>query len=361
MTAIIDVFDKCTACGLCVNECIFLAGLSKTPKEASEDLLRGVNATKTYPFSCFLCNLCKAVCPNKIDVAEMFLEARRDLAPTLTSSNTCYRLFFADEDSFIMDAYKKHRGISYEALSPETFRYAFFLGCAMACFSPKAVTKTYELLKEELQDVGVIDLCCGKPIYDAGLTERAMKWLTYRVISELKRHKCTTIITACPNCYYYLKRMLPKDFALATLYDYIGSKLKSKVEGLTLTIHDSCPDRFEGLFARHVREILSKCNIIEMEHSKERTICCGAGGLVSCIDPSLPSNLMSSRIGEAVEIGAPLIVVYCYSCANMFWSFQPSIEVKHILNLALNVEDESEVIKRGELTKIIMEMMTRQQ
>ncbi|RLF06445.1 MAG: hypothetical protein DRJ60_04390 [Thermoprotei archaeon] len=361
MTAIMDVFNKCTACGLCVNECAFLTGLGKTPKEASEDLLGGIDATKTYPFSCFLCSLCKAVCPNEIDVAEMFLEARRSLASIFASSNACYRLFFADEEFFVMDAYKKHRGISYEAFSPQTFKYAFFPGCAMACFSPKAVTKTYELLKEELQDVGIIDLCCGKPIYDVGLTERAMKWLMDRVVGELKRHECTTLITACPNCYYYLKRVLPKDFALATVYDFIGSKLKDKVEGLTLTIHDSCPDRFEGLFARHVRDILSKCRIIEMEHSKEKTMCCGASGLVSCIDPSLSSSLMSNRINEAVNTGASLMVVYCYSCANMFWSFQPSIEVKHVLNLVLNVEDESEAIRQGELTKIIMEIMTKQQ
>ena len=43
----------------------------------------------------------------------------------------------------------------------------------MNYFSPKAVTKLYELLAERLGSVGVLDVCCGEPLYDSGLGLRA--------------------------------------------------------------------------------------------------------------------------------------------------------------------------------------------
>jgi hypothetical protein len=51
------------------------------------------------------------------------------------------------------------------------------------------------------------------------------------------------------------------------------------------------------------------------------------------------------------------MVVYCYTCASTFWSLQQSVEVKHLLNLLLNVEDNSEVVKRGEVGKMVMEII----
>ena len=358
--AVIDVLNKCTECGACVAECLFLTNLGMTPKKMAEDLMGEIDVTKTYPYSCFLCGLCKSLCPNDVDVADMILEARKAIASSYGPLNACYKLFLADEQNFIMDAYKRRRGISYEAYTPKEFQYAFLPGCAMACFSPKATVKVYELLKDELQSVGIIDMCCGKPMYDIGLADRASNWLD-RISSELKGRGSTTLVTACPNCYYYLKAKLKGKFEVATIYDFIGNKLKDKIKGLTVTIHDSCPDRHEGIFAKWVRDLLSKCEIVEMKHSRERTLCCGAGGLVSCIDPSLPSNLMSKRLEEILETGAQIVVVYCYSCANMYWSLQPALDVKHVLNLALQVEDESEVLKQGELAKLASELISAMQ
>jgi Fe-S oxidoreductase len=60
----------------------------------------------------------------------------------------------------------------------------------MSCFSPKAVTKLYELLAEKLGDVGVLDVCCGKPLYDSGLESGARKWLDNRLVVELRKRGC---------------------------------------------------------------------------------------------------------------------------------------------------------------------------
>jgi len=330
-----------------------------TPKRIAEDLMSGVDPTKVYPMSCFLCGLCRSVCPFSLDIPSMILQARSELSSTWGMINACHRLFLADDPVFIMDIYRRQKGISYEGMVKENFNYAFLPGCAMLCFSPKATAKLYDMLSRRLGEVGLVELCCGKPLYDLGLVERAASWIS-KLEEYLKKSGCRSIVTACPNCYYHLKSMFGGRIEVLTVYDVVGDELKGRVKGLKVTIHDSCPDRFEGLFAKHVRSLLSECEVIEMKHSKKRSLCCGAGGLVSCIDPSLPAVLSGNRVEEALETGADVMVVYCYSCASLFWGSQPTVNVKHILDLALDTEDESEAVKRGELSQVIMKVMSEQ-
>ncbi|NHW44144.1 MAG: (Fe-S)-binding protein [Candidatus Verstraetearchaeota archaeon] len=357
MSSLTLVLDKCVSCNICVEECVFLYNLGKNPREIAEGLLKGDERVRGCQFLCFLCGLCRAVCPNQVEVVEMMLDSRHSLAESLVQQNTCYRIYFPDEPVFFVDALKERMNINFSGYVPRTFRYAFLPGCSMSCFSPKAVTKLYELLAEELGDVGVLDVCCGKPLYDSGLESRARKWLDNRLVVELKKRGCKTIITACPNCFYYLKSKLPSFYEVTTPYEVLKDYFERKPEGMTLTIHDSCPDRFEGVFAEQVRKTLSECRIIEMAHSKRKTLCCGAGGLVSCSDMALPLTLVERRLSEFAGTGASLMVVYCYTCASTFWSLQQSVEVKHLLNLLLNVEDNSEVVKRGEIGKMVMEII----
>jgi len=360
MSYLTMVLDKCSSCGICVEECAFLRKIGKTPREIAEGLLRGDEELRGCQFLCFLCGLCKAVCPNQVDVAEMMLESRRSLAELLVQQNMCYRINLPDEPVFLISAFKERMSINFSDYVSRTFKYAFFPGCSMSCFSPRAVIKLYELLTEELGDVGILDLCCGKPLYDLGLRSRARRWLEHRLAAELESHGCEAIITACPNCFYYLKSKLSNRYELVTPYEVLEDYFKHKLRGVTLTIHDSCPDRFEGVFAEQARRILSESRVIEMVHFKRKTLCCGAGGLVSCNDTTLPLTLVEMRLSEFANTGASLMVVYCYTCASTFWSLQQSVEVKHLLDLLLNVEDNSDVVKRGELGKIFMEIVTSQ-
>ena len=290
-------------------------------------------------------------------MAEMMLDGRRSLAELLVHQNECYRVSFPDERVFLVNVIKERMRIDFSEYAESTFEHAFLPGCSMSYFSPKAVVKLYELLSEKLESVGVLDVCCGKPLYDSGLESRARKWLNDKLTADLERHGCKTIITACPNCFYYLRSKLSNRYKLTTPYEVLGGYFTHKPEGTTLTIHDSCPDRFEGLFAEQIRKLLSNCRVIEMAHSKKRTLCCGAGGLVSCKDVALSLDFAMKRLREFVSTGTSLMVVYCYTCAGVFWSLQQSLEVKHVLNLLLNVEDNSEAVRRGDLGKIIMEVV----
>jgi Fe-S oxidoreductase len=229
----------------------------------------------------------------------------------------------------------------------------------MSIYSPEATMQVYEKLNGKIGDVGLLDSCCGKPLEDIGLSERASKWLL-KLEESLREHNCAGIITACPNCYYYLRSKLQEKFKLLTVYEVLEDEIKRGLSNCNckVTVHDSCPDRFKGIFAAHVRGFFRNHQIVEMKHCKEKALCCGAGGMVSCADPNLPAIASEIRAKEFFETNAELMVVYCYTCAQMFWASQPEIKTKHILDLALKTQDMSEEVKSQELSKFAIKLLT---
>jgi|YelNatPaOPRAMG01_1025707.scaffolds.fasta_scaffold01530_5 Fe-S oxidoreductase len=351
-----DIMQRCSECQLCVYECFFLSNLRKTPKKVVEELAKKLDPVKSYIMECFLCGLCQAVCPLNLDFPSVIAHARLEQASFVLNDRR-YKLFLPDEPMFFPRAYKTYKNLNYDSSEKNSFVYAFLPGCSMSCYSPEATLKVYEKLEEKL-DAGLVDLCCGKPLSDAGLAERALKWLV-RLESYLKSKGCEKIITACPKCYYHLQSMFQGRFEVLTVYEVLGELLKEGLDSFNskIAIHDSCPDRFKGHFATHVRKLFNNEQVLEMSHSRNRTICCGSGGMVSCFNPYLSAMASSRRVMEFLEAGADLMVVYCYTCAQIFWVTMPKIETKHVLDIALKTHDASQDVKNQEVSKIAMKLL----
>ncbi|MBS7605409.1 MAG: (Fe-S)-binding protein [Candidatus Bathyarchaeia archaeon] len=351
------ILDECIECRLCVEECPFLSKYSLTPKDIVRRLLGGINQNKRYIMECLLCGLCRSVCPKNLDFPSVISYARQLFSKNIIDE-IYYRLFMPDDPLFFPKAYKTYKGINYSIPENGSFEYIFFPGCSMSSYSPEAVKKIYWKLVEKLCNVGFTDLCCGKPLADIGLIEGSSKWLL-KLENYFTKHECRNIIVACPMCYYHLKHSLPNIYKILTIYEIMGETFTEEmsISDLKVTIHDSCPDRSEGIFATEVRNLLKNYKIIEMKHSREKSLCCGAGGMASIADPNLTLNLSSKRAEEFYSTGADLMVVYCYTCAQIFWSTQPSIQTKHVLDLVLGTRDSSEDIKSGEVGNLIAKFL----
>jgi Fe-S oxidoreductase len=71
-------------------------------------------------------------------------------------------------------------------------------------------------------------------------------------------------------------------------------------------VHDSCPDRFEGIFGRQVRERLaaSGFKLTELAHSGKDRCAAAAAGWFSHFRPDLAEGLVGGRLAEARQAGA---------------------------------------------------------
>jgi Fe-S oxidoreductase len=193
--------------------------------------------------------------------------------------------------------------------------------------------------------------CCGKPLYQLGTLSRAER-NRENLQARFKRLGIKLLVTACPNCYYELQEALQGlEIKIVTVYEVLKDseyyQFVPAANPIKCTIHDSCPDRFQGVFGRQVREALQTAGYetVEMAHNRTDTFCCGSGGQVSHFRPDFTEEVIARRIQEACDTGAETLVAYCLSCVLNFCKNPSGLKVIHVLNLLLNVNEDYDGLK----------------
>jgi len=317
---------KCINCKLCQKECEFLRKFGK-PKNIADSYDPTDKVHQGMPFECSLCQLCAAVCPVKINPAEMFLEMRRE---TVTMGNGDY-----PEHAVIL-GYEK-RGTSkrytYYAL-PEGCDTVFFPGCTLPGTRPDKVIKLYEHLKKSVPSLGIVLDCCTKPSHDLG-REKHFSAMFEEMKHFFVNNGIRNVIVACPNCYKIFNQY-GGELSVLTAYEFMSSNGLPETGQIndTITIHDPCSLRYAESVQSAVRDLSKKkgLSIIEMKHSDRKTLCCGEGGSVGSLAPDLSRNWGLLRKKEA---NGRRIITYCAGCANFLGSLTPT---SHILDIIFEPE-----------------------
>lgn len=327
-----DIGKKCLECGLCSKCCQLLAEVGRSPK-----LLAAQGVTATEAFSCTLCGGCEAACPEGLSPKGLFAEGRRQ---AVNAGECCldeYRYLFPDRENSLMNVYRRFSGIDYSDIELKgEADSAFFPGCTLLTYAPDLTREVYARLRDGCGSIGLMSDCCGKPLSQLGLPQRADK-ATRKLVARIKEHNVRELITACPGCYYELQPILKAaGVRLRTVYEVLAVAVPA-ANGKLCTVHDSCPDRFDGIFGRQVRELLQKSGfpLGEMAHSQKNTICCGSGGMISHFRPDLTEELVGQRLAEARSVGAEVLVSYCVSCVSKFAAAADGLVVDHALSLLL--------------------------
>jgi heterodisulfide reductase subunit D len=64
------------------------------------------------------------------------------------------------------------------------------------------------------------------------------------------------------------------------------------------------------------RDILRALGVelVEMEHNRMFSTCCGGGGGVADTDPALAMEVAKNRVRDALEVGVETIITVCPTC-----------------------------------------------
>ena len=134
------------------------------------------------------------------------------------------------------------------------------------------------------------------------------------------------IVTGCPHCFNTLANEYP-DFGgryqvihhselLAQLVRD-GRLSPARTDRHTITYHDSCYLARHNDVLESPRELVSAVGQpVEMERSRKRTFCCGAGGAHMWMEER-GSPINSARVQEAAGTGADTLAVACPFCTVM--------------------------------------------
>lgn len=350
-------------CKACARECLMLEELGSTPGRLFTEVDETGRMDPLIPYSCNLCGKCRKVCPQGFPLQEVFQGIRNELV-----ANNCGPL--KQHGPILM-----HQRFSYSSIFTGSFaaingktRTVFFPGCSLSAYYPDAVGKLYRHLGENLDGVGALLTCCGKPTKAIG-QQALFKQKLGTVLAEIRSLGAVEVVTACQSCYKILCDYAPEAIpglsvkSLWVVLDEIGLPKSVFPEHAccggdkTVAIHDSCVTRDEDSIHHAVRNIVSRLGygIEEMPNSRSLTRCCGQGGMIVPVNPALAGRVMR----RTAESQAEQIVTYCAACkASMTLGGKTGL---HIVDLLFreNLQDKSLAKVAGPLTSWLNRWKTK--
>ncbi len=233
----------------------------------------------------------------------------------------------------------------------------YWMGCA-ATYDDRArkvAQATVALLKYAGVDVGVLgamEKCTGDPARRLG-NEYLYQSLAVENVETLNAAEPDVILTTCPHCFNTIKNEY-QDFGghytvkhhAEYLAELVAEGKLTPIRDLeeTLTYHDSCYlGRYNGIYdaPRVILESVPGVQLTEMERSRERSFCCGAGGGRMWLEEHQGQRINQNRAQQALETGATTIATACPFCLTMMRDGVQSLDQD---DKQIKVRDFSEVL-----------------
>ena len=183
--------------------------------------------------------------------------------------------------------------------------------------------------------LGSMEGCSGDPARRLG-EENLFQTLAKQNIATLKSVSFKYLVANCPHCFNTIKNEYPQ-------FGNLGDGLQPEIihhsvllkkllaeDKLTLkdggmkdvTFHDPCylgryNDEYDA--PRESLKAIKGLKIIEMERSREKGLCCGAGGGHFWMDLKIGGGerINSIRAAEAAATGASTVATGCPFCMQM--------------------------------------------
>jgi Fe-S oxidoreductase len=345
---------------------ILLAGLQEQRKEVAEHKLLDGFVTEEELWACTTCRACMQECPVMIEHVPAIMDMRRFLVlnesrfpPELTTT------FRNLETNFTPWAFSHESRADWASgLDVKTMADAdgdvdllYWVGCAGAFDKryekvSRAMVRLLNAAGIRFAILGTEEKCNGDPARRAGNEYLAQMLITENV-ETLNRYKVKKIVATCPHCFNTLKNEYPRfggNFEVVhhtTLLEELvnSGRLKVKPEARQkTTFHDSCYiGRYNGIYDAP-RNLLasSGASLVEMGRSRDRGLCCGAGGARMFMEETVGKRINIERTEEALALTPQTIATACPFCMTM-------------LSDGVKAKDAEESVKVRDVAEVLAE------
>ncbi len=312
-------------------------------------------------WSCTTCGACVEQCPVDIEHVDHIVDMRRyqnliesafpselgGLFKKLESKGNPWGMGAKARMDWAKDLPFTVKVLGEDVESADEVDYLFWVGCAgayedRAKKTTRAVAELFDIAGVDFAVLGNGETCTGDSARRAG-NEVLFQMLAEQNVATLDEVGATKIVVTCAHCFNTIKNEYPQ---LGGTYEVLHhtqllnrlvrekklapvrrpsapekSSLKNVAStGTSVTYHDPCYlGRHNQVYAppRELIGALPGVELREMERTKEKSFCCGAGGARMWMEEQLGSRINLNRTEEAIATGAERIAVGCPFCRVM--------------------------------------------
>jgi heterodisulfide reductase subunit D len=334
----------CYECGKCTGVCpVARYDRTYSPRSLLLRAVRGEDArlvSDVNVWSCLTCGMCDTRCPAGIDYG-VLTKAVRAVTRREGGESTCTHGGAVQSLTRIMTSPKlKQDRLGWVDGTMKTKKRGdtvFFVGCApyfdvLFDETGAAPLESAKGAVRLLNAAGVSPVllpnerCCGHDLIWNGDVED-FRMLARANLTMLEEVGAKRVVFACPEGYATFKNDYPAQFGelpfeVVHLTEFLAQAIEEGTiafdgsdEQTVVTYQDPCRlGRHMGIYdaPRAVIEALPGVTLVEMQHSRERGICCGVGGFQNCT--SFSKMIQAARLREARATGADTLVTVCPKC-----------------------------------------------
>ncbi len=348
--------SECTRCGECFHQCPELHLPLEVAKQEITNLIEMKQSlfVLSHCTTCFSCNL---YCPHNCKPYQLILERWNELykrrgAPPIyrfvcpTMEHNIWQMLFvfmtAEELMWVHQWMNQEPQDTILLVSNYLHLFPFVLGKSslLKFFTPIDSLDHWEN---------------GAYLYQGGYLD-VVKHIAEQCKRDFKKWKVKKVIPALDAVHWMLTEVHPSemgvthDFEVINFNEWLLTQINEKKIQITknlkmkVTVHDNCYSKAgSGRYWNSPRHILkhSGCEIVEMRHIKDNSLCCGFGAGASWKNPlNIVFDIMSTskeKFREAEATGADAMITYCGGCLYLLWAsrelFGRKLDVYHIIEI----------------------------
>ena len=339
----------CIQCGKCTGGCPVARKTVLNIRDLIYQMLiepeMEVNAHQEL-WDCTCCFTCVERCPKDVRPAELIIGLRGQLVESGRIPETI--------GTALMGIFRQGNpsGIAREDRAawvngdltgfPKPVRSAqegcetlYFVGCIPSYdprvqVVPRALVRAFTAAGLDFGTLGTEESCCGNEVRRLG--EVGLFEMLVEENGELIRSVgASRLVTTSPHCFNTFKNEYGLDGIEVLHYTQLIAELIEQGrlefggvgvwgEGVKkmVTYHDPCfLGKQNHIFdePRAILEAIPGVKLVEMDRSRERSLCCeGGGGRMWVEGTNLEERLAFQRVHEAAETGAEILAVACPFC-----------------------------------------------
>lgn len=340
-------------------------------------------ATEDVIWGCTTCGWCEEGCPVNIEHIQRIVDMRRydvmmearfpqevvNVFKGLETNSNPWNLGFDKRADWATGL-----GVKTLAEDPEA-EVLYWVGCAGSFDerNQKVSTAMVNILQKagvRFAILGKEEGCTGDPARRLG-NEYLYSMLAEQNVQTLNGYNVKEVITQCPHCFHTIANEYPDlggNYKVYHSSEYIEELVKrDKISPRVLneqntTFHDPCYlSRHNGRYAppREALRAIPGIKLKDVEQSKSRTFCCGAGGGSVWKEETQGSRINYTRVDQLMKAEPETIAVGCPYCMIMMddavkgKDLDEQVQVKDLVELvseSLNDEEETAHTEEAETT-----------